>query len=347
MLRGLFTAVALLALSASTAHAQSLVKGKVVDAANKPVEGAVIHFEQKDANTKRDTKSDKKGEFIFVGLPSGDYKVTATKDGMTVEQPARVSQAEPAFVSFMLRPTAAPAAAGAAASEKAVAALTAGVTNESDAAQITAIAKAALEAYNAENNKEAVSKFNELVKKVPNCADCYMYLGISYFGAADPDSAEAALKKSIEIKPTAEAYNTLIRFYNQQKNSPKAEEMSKKLAELSAKEEADRQAAPATKGTPAAATPAAAVSVPDPAGVAYNEGVNFWNASKYAEAKAKFEEATKADPKNADAQYMLGMANLNLGQLPAARAAFQEYLKVSPSGDKADQVKGYLTQLPK
>ena len=349
MLRGLFTVLAVVAFSATSAHAQSLVKGKVVDGQNKPVEGALIHFEQKDANTKRDTKSDKKGEFLFVGLPSGEYKVTASKDGLSADQPAHVTQGEPAFVSFMLRPTAAPAAAGAPPSEKAVAALTAGAANESEAAQITAIAKAALEAYNAENNKEAVSKFNELVKKVPNCADCYMYLGISYFGAADPDSAEAALKKSIEIKPTVEAYNTLIRFYNQQKNFPKAEELSKKAAELSAKEEADRQAAAAAKGTQAAAAAAAAapVTVPDPAGVAYNEGVTFWNASKYAEAKAKFEEAAKADPKHADAQYMLGMANLNLGQLPGARAAFQEYLKVSPTGDKADQVKGFLTQLPK
>jgi tetratricopeptide (TPR) repeat protein len=345
MLRGLFTAAAVLALSASTAHAQSLVKGKVVDASNKPVEGAVIHFEQKDANTKRDTKSDKKGEFLFVGLPSGEYKVTATKDGISVDQPAHISQAEPAFVSFMLRPTAAPAAAGAPPSEKAVAALTAGVTDQAEAEQITAIAKAALEAYNAENNKEAVSKFNELVKKVPNCADCYMYLGISYFGAADPDSAEAALKKSIEIKPTAEAYNTLIRFYNQQKNFPKAEEMSKKAADLAAQEEAERQAA-AAKAPPAPAT-VTVPAPPEPGAVAYNEGVGLWNASKYAEAKTKFEEATKADPKNANAHYMLGMANLNLGQIPGARSAFQEYLKISPDGDKAAQVKGFLTQLPK
>jgi TolA-binding protein len=55
----------------------------------------------------------------------------------------------------------------------------------------------------------------------------------------------------------------------------------------------------------------------------------------------------KANPANADAQYQLGMANLNLGQLPAARAAFEAYLKAAPEGPKAAEVKTFLTQLPK
>lgn len=349
MLRGLFTVLAVVAFSATTAHAQSLVKGKVVDAQNKPVEGALIHFEQKDANTKRDTKSDKKGEFLFVGLPSGEYKVTASKDGISVDQPAHVTGSEPAFISFMLRATAPAAAAGAPPSEKAVAALTAGAKDQTEADQIKGLAAAALEAYNANNNKEAVAKFSELVKKVPNCADCFMYLGVSYFGNAQPDEAESALKKSIEIQPTAEAYNMLMRFYNQQKKFQLAEEMNRKAGELAAKTEADRQAAEAKKAEAAAAvaTSNAAVATQTASASPYNEGVGLWNSQKYAEAKVKFEEAAKADSQNADAQYMLGMANLNLGAIPAARAAFQEYLKISPTGEKADQVKTFLTQLPK
>jgi hypothetical protein len=36
---------------------------------------------------------------------------------------------------------------------------------------------------------------------------------------------------------------------------------------------------------------------------ALQPGVILWNAGKFAEAKEKFEAATKADPNNADAQY--------------------------------------------
>ena len=38
----------------------------------------------------------------------------------------------------------------------------------------------------------------------------------------------------------------------------------------------------------------------------YNQGVIFWNQQKYAEAKDKFEAATKADPKHSEAQYGSG-----------------------------------------
>ena len=79
----------------------------------------------------------------------------------------------------------------------------------------------------------------------------------------------------------------------------------------------------------------------------YNEGVVLWNAGKFADAKPRFEAAAKANPSNADAHYMLGMANLNLGQIPAARTAFQDYLKAAPNGPKAAEVKTFLTQLPK
>jgi len=349
MLRGVVLVAAVLALSVATAHAQSLVKGRVVDAQNKPVEGAVIHFEQKDANYKRDTKSDKKGEFLFVGLPTGEYKVTATKETLTDTQTARISGAEPAFVSFQLR---APAPAGATAAANPTAGLSA-ITNSAkaggdDAEAIKPLITSALESYNANKYAEAIPKFNDLIKKLPACSDCYMYLSVSYFATNEPEAAESALKKSIEIKPTPDAYNMLANLYNQQKKFELGAAAAKKATELS---EA-AAAAPPVAAPAGAAAPAAAAAPPPPSpemnsANAYNDGVKLWNDNKYADAKAKFEEAAKTNPQNADAQYMIGMANLNLGQIPAARAAFQSYLKISPEGDKAAQVKTFLTQLPK
>jgi len=349
MLRGVVLVAAVLALSVATAHAQSLVKGRVVDAQNKPVEGAVIHFEQKDANYKRDTKSDKKGEFLFVGLPSGEYKVTATKDTLTDTQSARVSGAEQAFVSFQLR---APAPAAAAANPTAgFSAISSATKDSSDAEALKTLAASALESYNANKYAEAIPKFNDLVKKLPTCSDCYMYLSVSYFATNEPEAAETALKKSLEIKPTAEAYNMLANLYNQQKKFELGAAAAKKATELS---EAAAAAAPGAAAPAAGATaaPAAAAAPPPPSpemnsANAYNDGVKLWNDNKYADAKAKFEEAAKANPQNPDAQYMIGMANLNLNQIPAARAAFQSYLKIAPEGDKAAQVKTFLTQLPK
>ena len=67
---------------APAAFAQTgMIKGKVVDAKDKPVVGAKITIEfAGGVNRKFDIKTDKKGEFIQIGLQSGAYKVTATDE---------------------------------------------------------------------------------------------------------------------------------------------------------------------------------------------------------------------------------------------------------------------------
>ena len=354
-LRGIFALAFLLALSITTAYAQTLVTGVVTDAENKPVQGATILFDLQDRAAKREAKTDKKGEFLFVGLPSGKYVITASKDGLTDSVTMQLTGSEKPKLTFTLRPASVTTtktvgtgleAAGAgnlASGEK--------PKDKNEYAALQATATAALEAVKANKHEEAIPKLNEVIAKMPACSDCYMYLGLSLFETQKPVEAEAAFKKAVELQPSVEAYTMLVRFYNAQKNFPMAEEMSKKAAEL----------ANAPVGAPAGAAggaPAAGGAAPAPGTVvaaapaptsetAYNQGVVLWNSKKYSEAKPMFEAAVKANPGNADAQYMLGMSSLNLGQIAEARTAFQNYLKAAPDGPKAAEVKGFLTQLPK
>ena len=85
LFRGVCAVAVVLTLTAS-AFAQSVVRGKVQDAQGKPVEGATIVFEAEGTNRKMQTNTDKKGEFLQVGLASGPYKVTASKDGVGVAE---------------------------------------------------------------------------------------------------------------------------------------------------------------------------------------------------------------------------------------------------------------------
>jgi Flp pilus assembly protein TadD len=73
--------------------------------------------------------------------------------------------------------------------------------------------------------------------------------------------------------------------------------------------------------------------------------VVLFNAGKYAEAKTQFDNATKADPNNANAFYQLGMTNLNLGQIPEAVSALETFLKLAPNDPKAAQVQQSLPAL--
>jgi tetratricopeptide (TPR) repeat protein len=307
LIRGVFALAVMLAVSAP-ALAQSIVRGKVVDAGGKPVEGATVLIEATEANRKAETKTNRNGEFLQVGLASGNYRVTVTKDKLTQTMPATVSQGRPAELQFQLSPTS-------------------GLTPEQAKAQaeMQTLAASAIAAMKAGNNDEAIRQFNEITAKIPTCADCFYNLGVAYTQKQQYAEAETAFKKVAELRPTApDAFTGLANLYNAQKKFDLAAEASAKAASLSGG---------ATGGASAEAT--------------FNQGVILWNAGKYAEAKTQFEAAVKADPKMSLAHYQLGMAALNLGQIPEARAAFEGYLQADPNGPKAAEVKGFLAQLPK
>jgi tetratricopeptide (TPR) repeat protein len=306
LIRGILALAVLLAVSAP-ALAQSIVRGKVVDAQGKPVEGATVTIEATEATRKAETKTNRNGEFLQVGLASGSYRVTVTKDKLTQTLPAQVSQGRPAELQFQLTPTS-------------------GLTPEQAKAQaeLQNMAAGAIAAMKAGNNDDAIRQFNEIVAKVPTCADCYYNLGVAHSNKQEWAEAEAAFKKVAELRPNApDAFTGLANVYNAQKKFDLAAEASSKAASL---------AGTAGGGASAEAT--------------FNQGVIFWNAGKFAEAKEQFELAIKADPGMALAHYQLGMANLNLGQIKEARAAFEGYLKADPNGAKAAEVQGFLKQLP-
>jgi Tfp pilus assembly protein PilF len=302
-------AVALAVVLAATAPAaaQSVVRGKVVDAGGKPVEGATVTIEATEANRKAETKTNRNGEFLQVGLASGRYNVTVTKDKLKQVLPATVSQGTPVELSFQLSPTS-------------------GMTAEQVKAQqeMQAMAQGAVDAMRAGRDDEAIQKFNEILAKVPTCSDCHYNLGVAYSKKQQYAEAEASFQKAIELAPNSgDAYTGLANVYNAQKKFDLAQQASAKAAEL----------------TSAGGGGGGAEAL-------YNQGVILWNAGKYAEAKVQFEAAVKADPMMAMAQYQLGMANLNLGQIPQARQAFEAYLKADANGPKAGEVKTFLQQLP-
>ncbi len=306
LFRGAVALAAVLFL-ASSALAQSVVRGKVSDAQGKPVADATVVFEAEGVNRRTQTKTDSKGEFLQVGLQSGAYKVTASKDGVGSQTlPSTVRQGPNQALSFALS-----TASGMSAADK-------------QAAQAVQIAAgAAMDAMKAGQHDEAIAKFNEVIAKVPGCADCYYNIGVAHTQRQRPTEAEAAFKKAIEIKPdSAEAYTGLANLYNAQKKFDLAAEASAKASQFSGG---------AAGGGSAEAS--------------FNQGVILFNAGKFAEAKPQFEAAVKADPTMAMAQYQLGMTSLNLGQIPDAITALEGYLKADPNGPKAAEVKAALPAL--
>lgn len=297
------------------------LKGKVVDAGNKPVEGATVTIESQEMNRKLTTKTDRRGEYTHF-LPPGPYKVTVTKDSLSQTQETRVSLDEKEL-NFTL--TAGGGGGGgnmSAADAKKVAAENAAIKSAFEAGATLA---------NEGKFDEAIVKFNEVIAKLPNCGECYNNIGAIHLKKKEYDQAEAAYKKALGANAnSAEAYMGLANVYTAQKKTDLALEASTQAQKLIG--------AGGTGGASAGGASAGAI---------FNQGVIAWNAGKIPDAQKLFEQAVSIDPKLADAHYWLGMANVNQGKLPEAVKSFEEYLKLDANGQYAEQAKSMLSAIKK
>ena len=305
---------------ATPGYAQTgAVQGIVLDAAGKPLEKAPVLIEYTDGiNRKYEVKTNKKGEFIQIGLQPGGYKVTASFEGLGSQSfPVRVRLGDPMKVNFKLGGAEAKAA----------------VSKEDlvKAAALKSKFDEGVTASKAGSFDEAIAKFTEAAAMVPppGCYDCQYNIGYNYMQKKDYDQAEAAYLKAIEMKNNyVDAYNGLATVYNAQKKFDKAGEASQKASEMAA------AAGPGSGGS---------------GGVdaEYNQGVIAWNAGKIPEAAEHFQKVIFMKPDHADAHYQLGMAFVNQNKLPEAVPMFEKYLELAPTGQFAATAKGILSSIKK
>jgi tetratricopeptide (TPR) repeat protein len=294
------------------ASAQGLVQGVVTDVQGQPIDGATVVIEAEGTNRHFDMKTNKKGEFMQIGLSSGPYKVTATKDKLTASSNVRISQGRPANTKLVL---------GAAAA-----------ASPAEAAAMTALRKTldeAIAATNAGKFDDAIAGFTKAAELQPTCSACYYNIGYAQAQKKEYDAAEASYKKAIELKADyADAYAGLASVYNAQRKF-------------------DQAAAASAKATEFASTLGGGNSGGGSADALFNQGVVLWNGGKVAEAKKAFEGAVAANPSHAEAHYQLGMALVNEGNLPSAATEFEAYLKLAPEGPNAATAKSLVAQLKK
>jgi tetratricopeptide (TPR) repeat protein len=302
-----------IAIVAAPAFAQTgQVKGRVVDAENKPVDGAKVTVQQLDTNSKFDLKTNKKGEYMQIGVPPGNYKITVEKDGLTTSKSQRIGL-DMTEVNFTLKKGADMAEMSKEDRAKAEAKV-AGI--KSAYAEAAALA-------NAGKYDEAIVKFNEVIAQVPKCTECYVGIGLANREKKDYEASEAAYKKALEIDPNyIEAYSGLANIYNDQKKFTEARAMS---------EEASKRATAAGGG--------------GNADMLYNSGVISWNANDFAKAGEQFTAAIAANPNHAESHFMLGQVYLNLGKLPDAAKEFDTYTKIAPNGPNAAKAKSNYDML--
>lgn len=303
---------------AATASAQTgTLRGKVVDAKGQPVADAKVTIDFKGNITRKtETKTNRQGVYVQVGLQPGPYEVTVEKGDLKATQNTKVGVGSTGELDFSLVP------GGGGGSPDDAKALEA-KRKELEGRYMTAVALIDAGKYD-----EGITQLNAVIAETGGCAICEAKVGEAMWKKGDEAGAEAQFKKAIAVDPKLpDPYAALASLYNKQQKFDQASEMSKKATELA--------------GASGAAGGGANASV------VYNQGIIFWNQSKVAEAKAQFEQAIKLDPTMADAHYWFAMALVNEGALPDAVKSFEKYLSLAPKGQYAEQAQAMLKAIKK
>jgi tetratricopeptide (TPR) repeat protein len=290
------------------------VSGRVIGPDGKPIEGARITIAPREGDGQKfETVSRAKGVFSQARVPHGQYVITATAGKVTQSYAIEVK----GNLDLDLKIEAADAAA------------------KEDAARRAKIETMFAEGATLSNEgklDEALLKFQEVLKEIPKCAECYANMGAIYTMKQEYETAEEHYKRALAINPDlVDAYDGLASLYSAQKRYKEAQQMSA---------EAGKRGAAAGGG--------------GNAGALFNRAAIAWNSpdADPDEVHAILAKALKADPNHAEAHFLMGNVLVKQGassgdmaKFGEAATAFETYLKLAPNGPNADKAKESFEQL--
>ena len=356
-LRDLALSLAGMLMCAVGALAQTAVmEGNVKGEDGKPVQGAVIKITRTDIKGNYQVKTDKKGHFLYAGLPLGMYDVSveiggAAKDSVKGvrlhgDMPpvdfdlAKSAAGGPGEQGGQTQPAAQDATRGMSAQQKAE--LEKQLKEREEAMkknkELNDAFNVGMTAAQAKQWDQAIASFNkasELDAKQhvvwAQLAEAEMNFAATKSGAeADAETAKGldAYQKAIELKPDDAGYHNNFAL-----SLAKAKKFPEAQAEL---------------------TKAATLDPPNAGRYYYNLGALLVNSGQNEPAGDAFKKAIDIDPNYADAQYQYGVFLLSKATVAAdgkvtpvggTAEAFQKYLQLKPDGPFADSAKQMLATL--
>jgi tetratricopeptide (TPR) repeat protein len=183
---------------------------------------------------------------------------------------------------------------------------------------------------------EAIAKYNEALKALPNSDGVYYSLATALFEKQDWDGAIKALENAVRLKPTEAQYKTVLKQAQQAKGQiaatpllTSAIEKQTKLNDL--------------KG--AIADYEAALKLWDDAATHMNCGTAYQADNNFQGALLHYDRALQLDPKLFEVLYYRGLIYENLKKVPQAIADYKKYLQLQPTGPSAAAVKERLKAL--
>jgi tetratricopeptide (TPR) repeat protein len=331
-MRRLILALALPAVCLSIqAESTGRITGKVLNKAGKPIPGAKVNIRRIDIKWSKDLFPDKNGNFLQVGLEPKEFVLTVTAEGYVdyLEQPIKIPLAD-ALVRNITLLTPAEARSQAVASGAQVVQEDPGATLNAEGRDTFNLA---IPLYNEGKFEEALPLVGKAYKALTEAKDklkdeqakadlapellkVERILGICMARAgAKKEDAEPFLLKALERNPKDETVIHGLLETSKAKGDAAAEQKYNALLEN--------------------------LHGPNP-DVAYNKGVEAFNAGRAKEAKAHWLKALAIAPTYAEAHFMLAMVDFGDNDLRGTKQHLQKYLELAPSGKNAATAKEML-----
>ncbi len=304
--RNLGVAAAGMAFLTVSAFAQiTTIEGIVKGQDGKPVDKAEILITRTDIKGSYKTKTDKKGHYLYMGLPMGKYTIDVMVEGKKADSVSNISTrpGDPIPVNFDLKANQADKAAQQAQMAKAVE--TGQITKEMERS-LTPEQKAAME--------KQIKEQSERMKKNKELNDAFN-AGMEAMTAKKYDEAITAFEKAAVADPSQQAIWAQLG------------EAHIKMAEGKTGPEYDAQIAKAME----AYTKSIELKPDDP-GSHNNYALALAKAKKFPEMQAELKKAADLDPQNGGKYYYnLGALLVNSGQGEAAGEAFKKAIELTPT----------------
>ncbi len=316
----------LLLITTSPIMAQNrIIKGKITSDKGEPVAGAQVLIQGVDINREYKVKTNNKGEYLYLGIPAGVFRVIARADGFqpSFRENIRPSIQEDSIVDLTLNPGEdykLPFELTQEEIEQLEAEVEKAQKRKAAAAEVKASFDAGLQLAGEGKYAEAIAEFNKAIDRDPEQAYVYANMADAYAKLEKYDESLAAYQNAAKLEPKdAVIQMNMGVVLSMMGKIDESQEVFKKAAEM------------------------------DPGSAAknyYNLGATLVNSGRSSEATEAFKQAIAADANFEEAYFQLGMClSGSSDTIPDAIKALQKYIQIGKKPDQVEVAKQIIAAL--
>ena len=298
--------------AAQAGRGKARLGGTVIDEQGNPVPKVkvVIELMARDAAT-RETTTNKKGEWAFMGLGSGNWQFTATAEGYVPTQTSvfvtQIGQNPKVVVTL-----------------KKITIIDTSITKDTDLALI----EEAGQLFSDRKYDEALTLLQEFLANNPTAYQTHINIGDCYKENGEYEKAEEEYNLALESSKldedsgeemTAKAMSGIGDIYVRKGDFEKAQNYFKESIEL----------------------------LPENEILPYNVGEIYFSNRNLDEAIQYYQIAIQIKPDWSPPYYRQGLVYLNKANYAKAEENFVKFLEIDPGSELADQVRSMLDYLEK